>query len=81
MKDNFTLNLCILYHFLKISCIGDILLYELHLYVFHDFRGTRFLIRRSIGETAFGHAKDGGLALASTPPFERTVLLACWRFS
>lgn len=57
------------------------IVYDLHLYVSHDFRGAPFLIGRSVRKTAFGHDKDGGLALASTPPFDGTVLLVFRRFS
>lgn len=56
------------------------IVYDLHLYVSHDFRGTPLLIRRNVRETAFGHDEDGGLALASTPTFERAVLLGFRRF-
>ena len=56
------------------------IVYDLHLYVPHDFRGTPFLIGRSVRKTAFGHDKDGGLALAPTPTFEREILLAFRRF-
>ena len=57
------------------------IVYDLHLYVSHDFRGTPFLVGGNVRETAFGHDKDGCLALASTPPFERTVFLVFRRFS
>ena len=57
------------------------IVYNLHLYVSHDFWDTPFLVGRSVRETAFGHDKDGCLALASTPPFERTALLVFRRFS
>ena len=49
--------------------------YDFHLYVPHDLRGALLLIGRGVRETAFGHDKDGSLALASTPTLERTVLL------
>ena len=56
------------------------IVYDLHLYVSHNFRGTLLLIGRAVRETAFGHDEDGGLALAPTPTFERAVLLVFRRF-
>ena len=55
------------------------IVYYLHLYVSHDFRGTPLLIGRSVRETAFSHDKDGCLALASTSTFERAVFLSLRR--
>ena len=55
------------------------IIYYLHLYVSHDFRGTPLLIGRSVRETAFSHDKDGCLALASTSTFERAVFLSLRR--
>lgn len=56
------------------------IVYDLHLYVSHNFRGTLLLIGRGVRETAFGHDEDGGLVLAPTPTFERVVLLVFRRF-
>ena len=53
---------------------------DFHLYVPHGFGRAPFLPGGDIRETAFGHDKDRGLALAATPAFERTVLLAFRRF-
>lgn len=55
------------------------IIYYLHLYVSHDFRGTPLLNGRSVRETAFSHDKDGCLALASTSTFERAVFLSLRR--
>ena len=62
---------------------GDLqIVYDNYFYVFHDFRGTPFLIGRNVGETASGHDKGGCLALASMPPpFERTGFLVFRFFS
>lgn len=51
------------------------IVYDLHLYVPHDFWSTPLLIGRSVRKAAFSHDEDGSLALASTPTFERTILL------
>ena len=51
------------------------IVYDLHLYVAHDFWSTPLLIGRGVREVAFGHDEDGSLALASTPTFERAALL------
>lgn len=46
-----------------------------HLYMPDSFGRTVLSGRRRIGPAAFGHDKDGSLALASTPSLQRTVLL------
>ena len=51
------------------------IVYDFHLYVPHDFGSIPFLVGRDFGETALGHDKDSGLALASTPTFQRTIFL------
>lgn len=56
------------------------IVYGIHLYVSHDFRGTPFLIGRNVLEAAFGHDKDGGFALASTSLIQRVVFLVFRRF-
>ena len=42
---------------------------DLHLYMSDGLGRTVLLDRRRSGQAAFGHDKDGGLALASTPRF------------
>ena len=56
------------------------IVYDLHLYVSHNFRGTLLLIGRGVRETAFSHDEDGSLALTPTPTFERAILLVFRRF-
>lgn len=46
-----------------------------HLYMPDSFGRTVLSGRRRSGPAAFGHDKDGSLALASTPSLQRTVLL------
>ena len=49
---------------------------DLHFYMPDSLGCTIMLLDCSgLGPTAFCHDEDGSLALASTPPFERTVLL------
>lgn len=50
------------------------IVYDLHFYVPHGFRGTPFLAGGDIRETAFSHDEDGSLALAPAPAFQRAVL-------
>lgn len=51
-----------------------------HLYMPDSFGRTVLSGRRRSGPAAFGHDKDGSLALASTPSLQRTVLLVFRNF-
>ena len=54
---------------------------DLHLYMPDGLGRTVLLDRRRSGQAAFRHDKDGGLALASTPSLQWTVLLVLRSFS
>lgn len=56
------------------------IVYDFHLYVFHNFGSAPLLVGKDFGETALGHDKDGSLALASTPTLQGTVFPVFRRF-
>lgn len=53
---------------------------DLHLYMPDSLGRTVLLGRRRLGQAAFRHDKDGGLALASPSAFQRAILLSFGRF-
>ena len=53
---------------------------DLHLYMSDSLGCTILLIRRGLRQTALGHDKHGGLALAATSAFQRAILLFFGRF-
>ena len=53
---------------------------DLHLYMPDTLGRTVLLGRRRLGQAAFRHDKDRGLALASPSALQRAIFLFFWRF-